>query len=133
MEDLNTCYYSPGTDKHSTCTHTQYCIFNENRTILETEITKLENKLNDFKNIKDAAINGDIIYHEELDDYYIIRIDKYTGIDGKTRYKTDVKIKDKFMGALNRKIDNLEYDLKGLLNFRLDVLHGKVGGYGYVR
>ena len=35
------------------------------------------------------------------------------------------------MGAVKRKIKNLEYDLKNLERFREDVLHGKVDGYGY--
>ena len=44
---------------------------------------------------------------------------------------TGVKLTDNFLGAVNRKIANIEYDLKGLINFRLDVIHGKIGGYGY--
>ena len=142
--NLNECYYSPVTPNtlqmqdgvisivspHEYCYHTHYCIFNENRTNLEKEITGLENELTRFKNIKDATINGEIIYAKELDDYYNVSVDVYTGIDGGTHCKTDVTLKDNFMGALNRKIDNLEYDLQNLLRFRIDVLHGKIGGYG---
>ena len=62
MRDLNTCYYSPGTDKHSTCTHQHYCIFNENRINLEKDITKLENELHqritDLKFIKNEGTNN---------------------------------------------------------------------------
>lgn len=130
MVDLNTCYYSPGTDKHNTCTHTHYCIFNKNRTKLETQITQLENKIKKIQKVKEAAINGEIIYNTELDDYYNVSVDVYTGIDGLTHSKIDVTVKDNFLNAVNIKLNNLEYDLKQLLNFRLDILHGKIGGYG---
>ena len=130
LEKINTCYYSPGTDKHTCCTHQHYCIFNPNRTELERQITSLENEITNFKKIKNAAINGEVIYHEELDPYYNISIDSYTGTDGKIHYRTDVKITDKFLNAINIKLDNLRYDLKGLLQFRLDVLHGRIDGYG---
>lgn len=43
--DYNTCYYSPGTDKHSCCTHLHYCIFNKNRINLENQINNLSNDL----------------------------------------------------------------------------------------
>lgn len=59
---VNTCYYSPGTDKHSCCTHPHYCIFNPNRIRLETDITKLENELHqriyDLKFIKNEGTNN---------------------------------------------------------------------------
>jgi len=111
------CYYSKGT-QHKCCTHQHYCIFNNNRHTLEQDIHQLEQKITTFENIKNAAINGEIIYHQELDPYY-------------TTNGTDVKLEDKFLNALNVKIDNLKYDLKNLINFRLDVIHGKIGGYGY--
>lgn len=91
----------------------------------------MENKLKSFRNIKDAAINGEIIYHNELDGYYNIEISGYTGVDGKQQFKTGVSITDNFLNAVNLKITNLEYDLKNLNDFRLDVIHGKKGGYGY--
>lgn len=131
MKNLNTCYYSPGTDQHQYCTHTQYCIFNKNRTQLETDITKLQNNITQYKKIKEAAINGQIIYHKGLDDFYNISSTEYIGIDGKKHYKFEVKLKEKFMNALNNKIINLEYDLKNLEYYRRDILHGKIGGYGY--
>ena len=62
MNDLNTCYWSPGTDKHDTGTHPHYCIFNNNRIQLETDITKLENELHqriyDLKFIKNEGTNN---------------------------------------------------------------------------
>jgi hypothetical protein len=131
MEDLNTCYYSPGTDKHSCCTHTHYCIFNNNRTELETQITSIENTLSQFKKIKEAAINGEVIYHKGLHDFYNITSTEYIGLDGKSHHKLDVGVSDRFVNALSNKIINLEYDLENLNLFRIDVLHGKIGGYGY--
>ena len=131
MIELNTCYYSPGTDKHTCCTHTHYCIFNKNRVKLETQITQLKNTLNQFKQIKHAAINGETIYHKELSNLYDITSSEYIGVDGKTHHKFEVKLTERFMNALSNKIINLEYDLKNLEYFRRDILHGKTKGYGY--
>lgn len=146
-QGMNDCVYSPvkpnvlqldsinglitTATPHDYCLHNHYCIFNENRIGLETQINELETKLKDFRNIKEAAINGEVIYHKELDSYYQIDIAEYTGADGKKHYKTSVGLSDKFMGALNRKIANLEYDLRSQVNFQIDVIHGKIGGYGY--
>jgi len=59
MNDLNTCYYSPGTDKHSCCTHPHYCIFNTNRIMLENTIhdleTELHQRITDLKFIKNEG------------------------------------------------------------------------------
>ena len=86
---------------HELCTHKHYCIFNEKREDLEKSITKLENDLNKSLRVKDMVINGEI------------------------------DASDNFINGLNRRVDNLQYDLRNLNNFRLDVLHGKIGGYGY--
>lgn len=45
MIDYNECYYSPGTDKHSCCTHPNYCIFNPKVIQLENSIISLEKEL----------------------------------------------------------------------------------------
>ena len=62
MSDVNTCYWSPGDDKHECCTHPHYSIFNNNRIQLETDITKLENELHqrihDLKFIKNEGTNN---------------------------------------------------------------------------
>ena len=62
MNDLNTCYYSPGHDKHSCCTHQHYCIFNNNRILLETTIHELETELHkriiDLKFIKNEGTDN---------------------------------------------------------------------------
>lgn len=62
MQNINACYYSPGTDKHSCCTHPHYCIFNTNRINLESDITKLENELHqriiDLKFIKNEGTDN---------------------------------------------------------------------------
>ena len=67
QKDLNTCYYSPGTDKHSCCTHPYYCIFNPNRTRLEKNITELENELHqritDLKFIKNEGTSNSADYN----------------------------------------------------------------------
>lgn len=38
--DLNTCYYSKGS-QHDLCTHKQWCIFQKERIITEQQITNL--------------------------------------------------------------------------------------------
>lgn len=66
MSKINTCYYSPGEDKHDCCTHPHYCIFNQNRIRLETDINKLENELHqkiyDLKFIKNEGTNNSADY-----------------------------------------------------------------------
>ena len=142
-QDLNTCTYNPIkpdtlqmengiikiTTPHDNCLHNHYCIFNKNRHNLEYNITEIEKQLNQLQELKEDAINGVIRYHKELDPYFTITISTYNGIDGKEHRKIDVTTNDKFMAAVNRKIENLKYDLKNLLNFRIDVIHGKIGGY----
>ena len=113
-QGLNDCVYNPvkpntlkmekGTisiiSPHEFCNHKHYCIFNEKREDLERNITKLENELHESLRVKNLVINGEI------------------------------DVPDNFINNLNRNVDNLEYDLRNLNNFRLDVLHGKVSGYG---
>ena len=131
MKTLNTCYYNPGTKKHNNCTHTHYCIFNNNRTKLETKITQLQQQITQYKKIKEAAINGEIHYHKELKTLYNITSQEYIGLDGKKHHKFQVQITDKLLNAINNKIINLEYDLENLNYFKKDILHGKIGGYGH--
>ena len=88
-------------------------------------------KESELKHVKDCFINGEIIYREELAYYYVFDTTSYVGSDGDIHFKVGVDVKDGFMGAVKRKIKNLEYDLKNLEKFREDVLHGKVDGYGY--
>ena len=68
MNDLNTCYYSPGTDKHEYCTHPNYCIFNPNRIRLDNDIHKLETELHqritDLKFIKNEGTNNCADYEQ---------------------------------------------------------------------
>lgn len=127
--NMNDCDYD-STNKHQ-CTHQHYCIFNNKRNELEHRILQVHKKLEEFKHIKHCFINDEIIYHEELDDCYIIDKVTYTSADGKTKYKIGVKCSDNFIGMLNIKIDNLKYDLKSLENYKRDIIHGKIGGYGY--
>ena len=62
MQNINTCYYNPGTNKHTCCTHQHYCIFNENRIKLDTDIHKLETELHqritDLKFIKNEGTHN---------------------------------------------------------------------------
>ena len=125
---MNKCEYDPS-GKH--CTHKHYCIFNKNRTNLENKIMKLGTKLEEYHHIKHCFINGEIIYHDDLKDYYTIEITGYVGADEEKHYKTGVKVNDNFINVLNRKIDNLNYDLKNLVKYREDIIHGKINGFGY--
>ena len=66
MNELNTCYWSPGTDKHSCCTHPHFCIFNPNRIRLDNDIHKLETELHqritDLKFIKNEGTSNSADY-----------------------------------------------------------------------
>ena len=79
MSKINTCYYSPGEDKHSCCTHPHYCIFNQNRIRLETDINKLENELHqiiyDLKIIKNERTNNCEDYEATKDRIRILNED----------------------------------------------------------
>lgn len=70
-KNKNTCYYSEG-DKHKTCTHPYYCIFNDYRNQLESDITTIENKYNSLtnqlKNIQKGDIHTEKDYEELLKD-----------------------------------------------------------------
>lgn len=55
--DYNTCYYSKG-DKHSSCTHKNYCIFNNNRIRLEQELNQLKKELNKQLKLLDSIRHG---------------------------------------------------------------------------
>ena len=79
MQKLNTCYYSPGTDRHECCTHQHYCIFNPNRIRLETNIIKLENELHqrihDLKFIKNEGTNNSADYEATRERITILNTD----------------------------------------------------------
>lgn len=79
MSKINTCYYSPGDDKHDACTHQHYCIFNNNRIQLETDITKLENELHqriyDLKFIKNEGTNNSADYEATKNRIKILNAD----------------------------------------------------------
>ena len=79
MQNVNTCYYSPGTDQHSCCTHPHYCIFNKNRINLETNITQLENELHqrihDLKFIKNEGTNNSADYEATKERIKILNTD----------------------------------------------------------
>jgi len=65
--ELNTCYYSPGNDKHSCCTHPRYCIFNPNRIRLDNNIheleTELQQRINDLNFIKNEGTRNSTDYN----------------------------------------------------------------------
>ena len=79
MNDLNTCYYSPGDDKHNNCTHQYYCIFNNNRIQLETDIHKLESELHqriyDLKFIKNEGTSNCADYKATMNRITILNTD----------------------------------------------------------
>ena len=68
MNDLNTCYWSPGDDKHECCTHPHYCIFNKNRIQLDNDIHELETELHqriiDLKFIKNEGTDNCADYEQ---------------------------------------------------------------------
>lgn len=101
MSDINNCYYSTGTDKHSCCTHQHYCIFNENRIRLETDITQLENEL-----------------HQRIHDLKFIKNEG-------TKNSADYKATKERITILNTDLDNLRKFRKEIIENK------EVKGYGY--
>lgn len=79
MSKINNCYWSPGKDGHSCCTHQHYCIFNKNRERLETDIIKLENELHqriyDLKFIKNEGTNNSADYEATKERIKILNAD----------------------------------------------------------
>ena len=146
-QTMNTCSYSPVTPNtleldtknnliriitpHDFCTHSHYCMFNDNTIRLEQQIMDLEKELLEFENVKEEAINGNIIYRPELDNEYTIEKHYYTGVDGRKHCKIDVQVSDRFLNLVNVKSRNLRYDLENTLKFQKDIMHGKIGGYGH--
>ena len=79
MNDLNTCYWSPGDDKHATCTHPYYCIFNPNRIRLDNDIRRLETELHqritDLKFIKNEGTQNSADYNQTRNRIKYLNID----------------------------------------------------------
>ena len=79
MNDLNTCYWSPGDDKHATCTHQHFCIFNPNRIRLDNDIHKLETELHkritDLKFIKNEGTSNSADYEATRERITILNTD----------------------------------------------------------
>jgi len=79
MQKINTCYYNPGTDKHNTCTHQHFCIFNKNRIQLDNNIHQLETELHqriiDLKFIKNEGTDNCANYEATKERIRILNTD----------------------------------------------------------
>ena len=77
--DYNTCYYSPGTKQHATCTHPHYCIFNKHRVSLEKQIHQLSQELQkhiqNLKSIKHGRNYTQANYNETKEAITILNND----------------------------------------------------------
>lgn len=102
MMKLNNCYYSPGDDGHSCCTHQHYCIFNKKRWNLEKKITELTNELNKLKRLKNSYILGhyvgDVKYEDIIKKLDIVNSD----ISRLVKFKNRV---------LNKEVDGYGYEI----------------------
>ena len=111
------CYFSPA-EEHICCNHSNYCIFDEDRILLEEDyelINELKKDYGDYWNILNSIKQfGEIIYHESFDDYYDIRLEKTINNMGDVKYTTNVKLKNKrkFIEAVERRCNSIKKDIK---------------------
>lgn len=109
----NVCYYDDK-QKHKQCSHRKNCIFKGEKwevydpklRKLTLEIREIRNIIKDYENIINHFLNGDIIYHEGLDEYYDIEIQKEL-INGKYKYKTIVHVNNNFNNYVKHEIKQL--------------------------
>lgn len=116
------CYYTESEGcKH--CTHPKQCIFKGDKwDVLDTgrlgeisrEMKRINGLINTFRLIIDANWNGEIIYHEELEDLYIIDIERN---GDKVDYS--VNVVPNFRGRVNDRIRELQMVLRELSRERL--------------
>ena len=110
--EQNICRYDESSH-HKNCKHQTYCMFNENRIHLESDITGLENEIEHLKEVNEDYLNGDVIYIDELKEF----IEKEDYVSLRHKVKSLISIK--------------ESELLDLVRFRNRVLDGEIGGYGY--
>lgn len=127
VNELQCCYYS-SRSKHKECKHKGNCIFSDERWECYDEvlspivyrIKEIMGIISDYENIKQCLLNDEIIYHETLKDYYIIRKEK---IDGEVR--VNVSVPSNFKNIINKMIDNLKLELRDLNRELLRVKRGR--------
>lgn len=110
--ESNICRYDDAA-KHELCKHQHYCIFNQNRVKLESDMTSLENEINYLKKMDNLLLNSEVVYHEDFKEF--IDNGDFIGLRNKIKELTNIK----------------NTELNGLVRFKNRVLDGKVKGYGY--
>ena len=118
VNENHCCYYSP-MSHHSECTHQKNCIF-KNEDLWEIydesirdvliEIRRINNVIKDLEKINDFYLNGDILYHELLDEYYIIG----RMLDDDGNIKISVNVRKGFKNYIKITIKNLQMELRDL-------------------
>lgn len=111
------CYYSP-VSQHETCPNKNDCIFHReiweyyDETLHETVsmIKTIRKIMKDYEYILNEYINGNIIYHETLDDCYDIHIFR----DENDKLKTSVTVESNFKNIVKTRLNNLKLDLRDL-------------------
>lgn len=118
VNEFNCCYYSDGS-KHDECTHKEECIFlnedlwelfDEDISDLVLRIKEINKTIKELENINDEYLNGVIIYHKLLEDYYIIG--KTVSDEGKL--KLTVNVRKGFRNYIKTVIRNLQIELRDL-------------------
>ena len=117
------CYFSKS-EGCVNCSHKNYCIFDDDRILLEEDffldddgydlIKKLKADYDDYWNILNSIKQFDeIIYHEEFKEHYDIRIEPIND-NGDVKYRTRVALKDKkkFIVAIERRCNSIKKDIK---------------------
>lgn len=109
------CYFSAG-EGCLHCSHDNYCIFDEDRILLEEDyqiIKELKVLYDECLNVLNHIIRKDeIIYNNEFKEYYDIRLEKIIQ-DDCVHYKTHVKLvdKNKFIKAVESRIKSINKEV----------------------
>ena len=118
------CYFSPN-EKHKFCNHKQDCIlkgenwefYDKKLQPIILEIKRVRKLIKEYENIYQNLLNNDIIYHDTLDEYYII---EKKIVDGKTVIEANVT--KNFKNVLRREMNNLKMELR---DWNIELLHTK--------
>ena len=103
--------------KHGNCPHTDECLFesdcwdyyDEDLRDVKLRIKEINVNLKELKNVKDSFLNGEIIYHHLLEDYYLIDKKHIRG-----RLVVQVRVRKGFSNGIGKVVNDLKLELRSL-------------------